>query len=376
MCFRHHFHVPQVPPFNEGFLHRHVRKGMDETPRKNMVSVGTGIWRKNTLGVDLDGTANELETNKSCKRLDCPSFCMNQTSRDCKRKLWGPVHRSEQAHQQIRSISYWSFIVITISIRDHQNHHNDEYKMNVPYYDDHQHHNYDDDKLKWLYMIIMMIIISSSSWCLCFIDIMSIIMMNIIVSIIMNAPPLPPPPPPASSSTTFNNNQSINQPTNLPNQPTNPPTNQPTNPSLKPLLIWKQVSFENTRPPIRGSSHGGPHRHLLVVFLTTSCSWQILFPQGPADCNWLAIASLYIYIKWIIILSFEVHEPLNEVWIWKRRGIWVTIPGCDRNMMEPGPVHPDQNVGEKWIVLTNLCANIVLQKKSSTMYLQKKTSRC
>ena len=169
--------------------------------------------------------------------------------------------------------------------------------------------------------------------------------------------------------------QSINQSTNLPNQPTNPPTNQPTNPSLKPLLIWKQVSFENTRPPIRGSSHGGPHRHLLVVFLTTSCSWQILFPQGPADCNWLAIASLYIYIyiKWIIILSFEVHEPLNEVWIWKRRGIWVTIPGCDRNMMEPGPVHPDQNVGEKWIVLTNLCANIVLQKKSSTMYHKKKT---
>ena len=145
------------------------------------------------------------------------------------------------------------------------------------------------------------------------------------------------------------------------------------NHSLKPLLIWKQVSFENTRPPIRGSLHGGPHRHLLVVFLTTSCSWQILFPQGPADCNWLAIASLYIYIKLIIILSFEVHEPLNEVWIWKRRGIWVTIPGCDRNMMEPGPVHPDQNVGGKWIVLTNLCANIVLQKKSSTMFHKKKT---
>ena len=85
-----------------------------------------GYEEKNTLGVDLDGTActaNELETNKSCKRLDCPPFCMNQTPRHCKRKLWGPVHRSEQAHQQIRSISYWSFIVITISIRDHQNHH-------------------------------------------------------------------------------------------------------------------------------------------------------------------------------------------------------------------------------------------------------------
>lgn len=101
--------------------------------------------KKNTLGVDLDGTActaNELETNKSCKRLDCPPFCTNQTPRDCKRKLWGPVHRSEQAHQQIRSISYWSFIVITISIRDHQKHHNDEY---IYIY------------IRWMYHIIMII---------------------------------------------------------------------------------------------------------------------------------------------------------------------------------------------------------------------------